>query len=277
MKNNILITGGTSGIGFNAAKNLATDSRNNLFIIGNNKTKGENAVKNLLQISKNKNVTYIKCDLSSLKEIKEFFEVNQLPKLNILVNNAGAVFFNKRFSSEKIEKTFALNHLGYFLFTMIILKKKLMRKNSKIINVASGAHWGVDLDFDDLEMTKNFNGWIAYKKSKLCNILFTKKLSEILQKENIKVNCLHPGFVQTNFGSNNNCFINLGMKIAMTLGGININKGTETLLYLINTNSTNSGEYFYKKRISPSSSFSNSTINADKLWNKSLDIVKKYL
>ena len=67
------------------------------------------------------------------------------------------------------------------------------------------------------------------------------------------------------------------MKIAMKFGGININKGTETLLYLINTNTTSSGEYFFKKRISPSSSFSNSTINADKLWNKSLDIVKKYL
>ena len=73
MKKNILITGGTSGIGFNASKNLVTDSRNNLFIIGNNKTKGENAVKNLLQISKNKNVSYIKCDLSSLKEIKKIF------------------------------------------------------------------------------------------------------------------------------------------------------------------------------------------------------------
>ena len=123
-----------------------------------------------------------------------------------------------------------------------------MKKNSKIINVASGAHWGVDLDFYYLEMDKNFNGWIAYKKSKLCNILFTKKLSKILQKEKIKVNCLHPGFVQTNFGSNNNCLINLGMKLAMKFGGININKGTETLLYLINSNTTSSGEYFFKKK-----------------------------
>ena len=119
MKKNILITGGTSGIGFNAAKNLVTDPINNLIIIGNNKTKGENAHKNLLKISENKNVSYLTCDLSSLKEIKKFFEINKLPKLDVLVNNAGAVFFNKTFSSEKIEKTFALNHLGYFFFTKI--------------------------------------------------------------------------------------------------------------------------------------------------------------
>jgi len=181
MKKNILITGGTSGIGFNAAKTLVKNLDNNLILIGKNITKGENALRKLKEISNNKNISFLKCDLSSLGEINNFFKVNKFSKLDILVNNAGAVFFNKSFSKEKIEKTFALNHLGYFLFTHFVIKKNLIKKNSKIINVASGAHWGVNLDFDDLQMTKNYNGWIAYKKSKLCNILFTKKLSQILK------------------------------------------------------------------------------------------------
>ena len=174
MKKNILITGGTSGIGFNAAKTLVKNQDNNLILIGKNINKGELALRKLREISNNKNISFLKCDLSSLGEINNFFKVNKFSKLDILVNNAGAVFFNKSLSKEKIEKTFALNHLGYFLFTHFVIKKNLIKKNSKIINVASGAHWGVDLDFNDLQMTKNYNGWIAYKKSKLCNILFTK-------------------------------------------------------------------------------------------------------
>lgn len=277
MKKNILITGGTSGIGFNAAKTLVKNPDNSLILIGQNINKGKLAIRQLKQISNNKNVSFLNCDLSSLDEIKKFFKSNKFSKLDILVNNAGAVFFNKSFSKEKLEKTFALNHLGYFLFTHFVIKKNLIKKNSKIINVASGAHWGVDLDFDDLEMSKNYNGWIAYKKSKLCNILFTKKLSQILTKDKINVNCLHPGFVQTNFGSNNNCIIKLGIKFAMKFGGININEGTETLLYLIKTERKISGEYFYKSKVSPSSNFSMSKVNANKLWNKSLEITSKYL
>ena len=277
MKKNILITGGTSGIGFNAAKTLVKNPNNSLILIGQNINKGKLAIRQLKQISNNKKVSFLNCDLSSLDEIKKFFKNNKFSKLDILVNNAGAVFFNKSFSKEKLEKTFALNHLGYFLFTHFVIKKNLIKKNSKIINVASGAHWGVDLDFDDLEMSKNYNGWIAYKKSKLCNILFTKKLSQILTKDKINVNCLHPGFVQTNFGSNNNCIIKLGIKFAMKFGGININEGTETLLYLIKTESKISGEYFYKSKISPSSNFSMSKVNANKLWDKSLEITSKYL
>ena len=277
MKKNILITGGTSGIGFNAAKTLVKNPENNLILIGKNINKGELALRKLREISKNKNISFLKCDLSSLGEINNFFKVNKFSKLDILVNNAGAVFFNKSLSREKIEKTFALNHLGYFLFTHFVIKKKLIKRNSKIINVASGAHWGVDLDFNDLQMKKNYNGWIAYKKSKLCNILFTKKLSQILKKDDISVNCLHPGFVQTNFGSNNNCIIKLGIKLAMKFGGININKGTETLLYLIETHEKITGEYFYKCQLSPSSNFSMSKVNADKLWDKSLELCSKYL
>ncbi len=272
---NILITGGTSGIGLNAAKRLSRDPKNNLIIVGSKNSKGNLALKEL-QIN-SKNASFLKCDLSSLNEIKEFVTINKLPKLDVLINNAGAVFFKKKFSKENIEKTFALNHLGYFLLTNLLIKQNLIKKGGEIINVASGAHWGVELNFKDLQMKSNYNGWIAYKKSKLCNILFTKKLSQLLKKQNISVNCLHPGFVETQFGSNNNCFISLGIKIAMRFGGINIDKGTQTLLYLLERNLQVTGEYFYKNKISPSSNFSLSKINADKLWDESLKIVSDYL
>ena len=272
---NILITGGTSGIGLNAAKRLSREPKNNLIIVGSKNSKGNLALEEL-QIN-SKNASFLKCDLSSLNEIKEFVTINKLPKLDVLINNAGAVFFKKKFSKENIEKTFALNHLGYFLLTNLLIKQNLIKKGGEIINVASGAHWGVELNFKDLPMKSNYNGWIAYKKSKLCNILFTKKLSQLLKKQNISVNCLHPGFVETQFGSNNNCFINLGIKIAMKFGGINIDKGTQTLLYLLERNLQVTGEYFYKNKISPSSNFSLSKINADKLWDESLKIVSDYL
>ena len=95
---------------------------------------------------------------------------NPIFKIDVLINNAGGIFFKKQFSYENIEKTFALNHMGYFCLTHFLLKKtnKFWRK---IINVASGAHWGVDLDFTNLQMQRGYNGWLAYKKSKLCNIL----------------------------------------------------------------------------------------------------------
>ena len=128
MKKNILITGGTSGIGFNAAKTLVKNPENNLILIGKNIDKGELAIEKLKEISNDKNISFLKCDLSSLGHIKKFFNIHKFPKLDVLVNNAGAVFFKKSFSKEKIEKTFPLNHLGYFLFTHFILKKNLIKK-----------------------------------------------------------------------------------------------------------------------------------------------------
>ena len=104
MKKNILITGGTSGIGFNAAKTLVKNPENNLILIGKNIDKGELAIEKLKEISNNKNISFLKCDLSSLGDIKKFFNIHKFQKLDVLVNNAGAVFFKKSFSKEKIEK-----------------------------------------------------------------------------------------------------------------------------------------------------------------------------
>ena len=160
--------------------------------------------------------------------------------------------------------------MGYFTLTHFLLEKNLLKKGAKIINVASGAHWGVDLNFNDIQMIKNYNGWIAYKKSKLCNILFTRKLSNLLKSKNISVNCLHPGFVKTDFGKNNSLLFRVILSFAMKISAINVEKGTKTLLHLINNvKNETTGEYFYKEKISPSSKFSKNLNTAEMLWKES--------
>ena len=198
--NNIMITGGTSGLGYRTAFILAQDKNNKLILIGRNKKKGNDAVSKIKNETKNSNIKFLNADLSSINETSLLANKLISEKINVLINNAGALFYTRNKSTEGIEKTFALNHLSYFVLTNLMLKNKTIVNGGRIINVASGAHRGVDLNFDDIEMVSNYNGWKCYKKSKLCNILFTKKLSELTKKNKITVNCLHPGFVKTNFG-----------------------------------------------------------------------------
>ena len=184
---NFFITGGTSGIGYNCVKYIAKDHNNRVLIISSNEEKGKLAVTKLRQLTKNKNINFLQCDLSSIKETNRLIYNNQIFKIDVLINNAGAIYFTKQFSNENIEKTFALNHMGYFSITNFLLKKNLIKNGAKIINIASGAHWGVDIDLNDLQMKEKYNGWLAYKKSKLCNILFTRKLSKLLIQKQISV------------------------------------------------------------------------------------------
>ena len=275
---NFFITGGTSGIGYNCVKYIAKDHNNRVLIISSNEEKGKLAVTKLRQLTKNKNINFLQCDLSSIKETNRLIYNNQIFKIDVLINNAGAIYFTKEFSNENIEKTFALNHMGYFSITNFLLKKNLIKNGAKIINIASGAHWGVDLDINDLQMKGKYNGWLAYKKSKLCNILFTRKLSKLLIKRKISVNCLHPGFVKTDFGKNNFFIFKFFLGLAMKFMAINVDEGTKTLLHLINDKKNNvTGEYFYKEKPSPSSTYSQDMNNAEKLWNESYKLIKMYL
>ena len=186
------------------------------------------------------------------------------------------MFFSRKESVDKIEKTFALNHLSYFILTNLLLKYKVIKKGGRIVNVASGAHRGVKLDFNNLEMTTNYNGWISYKKSKLCNILFTKKLSELTNKNKITVNCLHPGFVKTQFGKNNSGLASLAIKFLMNFFAISVEEGAETIVFLATDKSIKNitGKYFYQSKIKEPSIFAQSQKDADLLWDKSLRIVK---
>ena len=273
---NIIITGGSSGLGYRTAFILAKDSKNKIILIGKNKAKGNQAVKSLTNETYNKNISFLQADLSSISETSSLKEKLANKKIDVLINNAGALFYSRLESVDGIEKTFALNHLSYFILSNLLLKNKIIKNGGRIINVASGAHRGVDINLDDIEMVNKYNGWVCYKKSKLCNILFTKKLSELASKNNITVNCLHPGFVKTSFGTNNTGVIGLIIKFLMTLFAIKVEEGAETIIYLATSDNVKniSGEYFYQSKINKPSNFAENNKSADDLWDLSLKILK---
>ena len=273
---NILITGGTSGLGYRTAYILAHESKNKIILIGSNNKKGQQAIERLIYETENKNLRFIKADLSSINEIKLLAKDLIKEKIDVLINNAGALFYSRDESIDQIEKTFALNHLSYFALTNLLLKYKVIKNGGRIINVASGAHRGIDIDFNDLEMSNNYNGWKCYKKSKLCNILFTKKLSDLTSKNNITVNCLHPGFVKTEFGKNNKGVISLAIKLLMNFFAITVEEGAKTIIHLANSEDVKdiTGKYYYKSKIKQPSQYAENKSSADQLWNKSIEMLK---
>ena len=273
---NILITGGTSGLGYRTAYILAHESKNKIILIGSNNKKGQQAVERLIYETENKNLRFIKADLSSINEIGLLAKDLIKEKIDILINNAGALFYSRNESIDQIEKTFALNHLSYFALTKLLLKYKVIKNGGRIINVASGAHRGIDVDFNDLEMSNNYNGWKCYKISKLCNILFTKKLSELTSINNITVNCLHPGFVKTEFGKNNKGVISLAIKLLMNFFAITVEEGAKTIIHLANSEDVKdiTGKYYYKSKIKQPSQYAENKSSADQLWNKSIEMLK---
>ena len=275
---NILITGGTDGLGYRTAFILAKDKKNKLILIGQNKKKGNDAVSKIKNETKNSNIKFLNADLSSINETSLLANKLIGEKINVLINNAGALFYSRNKSTEGIEKTFALNHLSYFVLTNLMLKNKTIVNGGRIINVASGAHRGVDLNFDDIEMVSNYNGWKCYKKSKLCNILFTKKLSELTKKNKITVNCLHPGFVKTNFGKNNTGFVGLVIKSLMNFFAIKVEEGAKTIIYLASSPEVEniSGKYFYQSKINKPSNFAENNSSAEKLWKHSIETISKF-
>ena len=121
------------------------------------------------------------------------------PPIDVLINNAGALFATRRLTEDGLECTFALNHMAYFVLTVGLWERLLASGAARIINTASAAHEGATLDFDDLQSAKSFGAVKTYGRSKLCNILFTRELARRLSDTGVTAHCLHPGFVATRF------------------------------------------------------------------------------
>lgn len=265
----VFITGATNGIGKVTALELAKKGAT-VVIVGRDAEKTETTVQEIRAASHNDKVEYLLADLSSISEVRRLAEEfkQKYPRLDVLINNAGMYFATREETVDGYERTFALNHLAYFLLTNLLLEVLKSSAPSRIINVSSAAHRTAVLDFNDLQ-SKNYGmaGFRAYGLSKLANIMFTYKLARMLKGSGVTVNALHPGGVNTGFGKNNGGLMKLAMNIFGSFS-LTPEQGAETSIYLASSPQVEgvSGEYFYQCKPIRSTEISYDEAAQDKLW-----------
>jgi NAD(P)-dependent dehydrogenase (short-subunit alcohol dehydrogenase family) len=271
-----LITGGNSGIGKATAVGLAKMGAT-VVIVSRNKGKGETALTDIIAKSGNKNVELILADMSSQDSIHKLAEEfkARYENLHLLINNAG-VYLTKRAATEDgLESTFAVNYLGPFLLTSLLLDILKASAPSRIVNVTSDAHNGANLNFEDLQGEKRFSGWQAYGRSKLAMILFTHELAKKLEGTGVTVNSAHPGVVRTNFAKNNGGIVMLGFRF-LGIFFISPESSAKRILYVATSGDLDgvTGKYFTKMHEVRSSPESYDDDAARRLWLVSEQLAK---
>jgi len=216
-----------------------------------------------------------------MKEISRVADevAKKYPKIDILLNNVGAYFAFRDVTEEGFERTFALNHLGYFLMTKKLLPLVEKSDYKRIVNVSSSAHYGIDFEFDNLNGEKKYKGFDAYKKSKLANVMFTYELAKRVEKKGITANCLHPGFVATKFGNNNNILWRSFIGFAKLLTAISVEDGAKTSIHLASSDEVKdiTGRFFAASKVKKGSSKAKNEEHNRKLWELSEEFVAPFV
>lgn len=268
----IVITGATSGIGEVAADRLAAKGAKIVFV-ARDKARGEETLKHLRAISGGAEHRVHYADLSRLSEMKRVAgEISESePAIDVLINNAGALFNARKLTEDGLEMTFALNHMSYFVVTNLLRPR--LRAGARIVSTASDAHKGARLDFSDLQSAHNYSGFGVYGRSKLCNILFTRELARRLGGTGVTANCLHPGFVATRFGDHSGGIMSFAVRAAKNFA-LSPEQGAQTMVHLASspdvTNVT--GEYFYKCKPAVPTAEARNDAGARKLWDISAEL-----
>lgn len=226
----VVITGATSGVGQVAAERLAGMGAR-IVQVARDKNRAEASLAHLRAINPAANHTVHYADLSKLSEMKRVAgEVAAAePRIDILMNNAGALFARRYETEDGLELTFALNHMSYFVTTLLL--RHQLAPDARIVNTASDAHRHGKLVLDDLQWKRWWKPFSCYGTSKLCNILFTRELARKLAGTGVTTSAVHPGFVATRFGDHAGHMYSFSFGIGKRFFAITPEKGGETLVY----------------------------------------------
>jgi NAD(P)-dependent dehydrogenase (short-subunit alcohol dehydrogenase family) len=270
-----LITGATTGIGRETALGLARQGFR-VTIVGRDPSRTRDTVEWIKRETANGHIDFLLADLSSQAAVvrlaQEFRETHT--RLDVLVNNAGGIFTKRETTVDGLECTWALNHLSYFLLTLELLDLLKACAPARIVNVASAAHTGRTIDFEDLQSEKKFSAMPVYGRSKLANVLFTYALARRLAGTGVTANCLHPGVVATGFGQGNAGPFRVMLKLAAPFL-LSPAKGALTSIYLASSPEVEgiTDKYFAKCKPVRSAPNTYDVALQEKLWAVSLQQV----
>jgi len=268
----VIVTGATSGIGEVAAIRLAEKGARIVFT-ARDKARADDTMAALKRANPRGDHAMHMADLSRLSEMKRAAaELAREPRIDVLVNNAGALFNKRTETADGLEMTFALNHMAYFVITNMLLGR--LKPGARIVTVASNAHRGARLDFDDLQSRRGYAGFPVYSRSKLCNILFNRELARRLAGSGVTANALHPGFVATRFGNDSGGIVRAVLKVAKPIGAISPEEGARTIIYLASSPDVAavSGGYFYECKPATPTAEARNDEDAKRLWDISQQI-----
>jgi len=265
----VVMTGATSGIGRIAAGELAAQGAR-LVLVARDQVRADATLAQLRERGPKAHRAHI-ADLSRLADIKRVGAeiAASEPRIDVLINNAGNVFGKRELTGDGLERTFATNHVAYFLLTQALRERLIAAAPARIVMTASAAHKGRSLDFDDLQFAKGYRPQSAYGRSKLCNILFTRELARRLAGTGVTANCLHPGFVRTNLGQRGGGVFGGLVRLAMLFAG-SPERGARTIVYLAGSPEVAqvSGGYFADCRPATPSAQAQDDSVAARLWNE---------
>jgi NAD(P)-dependent dehydrogenase (short-subunit alcohol dehydrogenase family) len=267
----VVITGATSGIGRIAAEKLAGQGAR-IVMVARDRARAEETLARLREVGPSAAHRVHYADLSLVADVKRVgAEIAAAePRIDVLLNNAGSMFGLRKLTPEGHERTFALNHMSYFVLTHCLRESLVSAAPARVVNTASNAHLRSTLDFADLHTKNRYRPTLAYSRSKLCNILFTRELARRLAGTGVTANALHPGFVATNFGQRDAGVFGWGLRMAM-LFAARPEPGADTIINLASSPEIAgvSGRYFYNSREIAPSSAAQDDAAAARLWRES--------
>jgi len=270
-----VITGATSGIGRASALALA-DAGADLVLVARSKEKAEAVAAEIAVPIPGASVDIVVADLERQAEIRRAAEtiLERHPRIDLLLNNAGTIELKRHVTVDGYERTFAVNHLAYFLLTHLLMPALREAPSARIVNVASDAHRLSDLRFDDLQSEKKFSAFVVYGRSKLANVLFTRELARRLEGSPVTVNAVHPGGVASGLGANHGRLSKLVLPIVHRFMK-SPESGAKTSIYLCTSPDVEgaSGGYYANCRLRKPSAAACNDESARRLWALSAEMV----